>query len=107
MRNRSLLSIAIIALFLASLIPLSNPIELQDEESKFQANSEPELLIQAGGSTGHENGSFIDATPMGWIVSGDTRNSMSFGSFQLQATSIYNTQLDADSYVASIDEQGN
>ena len=31
---------------------------------------------------------------------------MNFGAFQLQATSIYNNNNDADSYVAAINDQG-
>ena len=107
MRTRGILSIAIIAILLGSLIPITNDIELDDVENKLFANSEPELLIQAGTATGHVNGTGIGATPNGWIVAGDTRNSLTFGSIQLQATSPYNTQLDADTYVAAMDEQGN
>ena len=47
MRTRGILSIAIIAILLGSLIPITNDIELDDVDSKFFANSEPELLIQA------------------------------------------------------------
>ena len=107
MSNRVVLSLAIVMLLVTSAIPFDNETELSDENSVLKANSEPELLISAGTSTGHVNGTAIGASPNGWIVAGDTRNSLSFGSFQLQATSAYNNQLDADSYVAALDEQGN
>lgn len=107
MRNRPVLSLAIIILLLGSIAPLSTDSVLEDSKKKFFADSEPEFLVHAGSSSGHVNGSHIGAAPGGWIVSGDTRNSLTFGSFQLQATSVYNTQLDADSYVASLDSQGN
>jgi len=108
MRTREILSLAIIAILLGSLIPISNDIQLDDAHSKSFANSEPVLLLQAETiQSGHVNGTNIGATPTGWIVSGDTRNSLDFGGLQLQATSAYNTQLDADTYVAAIDEQGN
>ena len=97
---------AIIAILLGSLIPISNDVELEDLKQKSFANSEPELLIQAGTSTGHVNGTGIGAIPNGWVIAGDTKHSLTFGSTQLQATSPYNGQLDADTYVAAIDEQG-
>ena len=81
-------------------------MELEDLKQKSFANSEPELLIQAGTSTGHVNGTGIGAIPNGWVIAGDTKHSLNFGSTQLQATSPYNGQLDADTYVAAIDEQG-
>ena len=89
MRTRGILSIAIIAILLGSLIPITNDIELDDAENKLFANSEPELLIQAGTATGHVNGTGIGATPNGWIVAGDTRNSLTFGTIQLQACLLY------------------
>ncbi|MBT4065912.1 MAG: hypothetical protein HOE76_01665 [Euryarchaeota archaeon] len=107
MRNRSVLSLSILVLLLGSLVPVTNISVLEDSERTLFADSEPEMLVQAGTSTGHVNGSQIEATPNGWVISGDTRNSLTFGAFQLQATSVYNNQLDADSYVASIDSQGN
>ena len=106
MRNRGMLTLAIIAILLGSLIPISNDVELEDLKQKSFANSEPELLIQAGTSTGHVNGTGIGAIPNGWVIAGDTKHSLNFGSTQLQATSPYNGQLDADTYVAAIDEQG-
>ena len=107
MRTRGMLSIAIIAVLLGSLIPISNNVELDDVENKLFANSEPELLIRAGTSSGHVNGTGIGATPNGWVVAGDTKHSLTFGTTQLQATSPYNGQLDSDTYVAAMDEQGN
>jgi hypothetical protein len=107
MRNRPVLSLAIIVLLLGSIVPISSDSVLEDTKKISFADSEPEFLVHAGSSAGHVNGSHIADTPGGWIVSGDTRNSLTFGSFQLQATSIYNQQLDADSYVASLDNQGN
>jgi len=107
MRNRSVLSLAITVLLLGSLIPVTNSPVLEDSNNVFFADSEPEMLVQAGTANGHVNGSQIEATPNGWVISGDTRNSLTFGGFQLQATSVYNTQLDADSYIASVDQQGN
>ena len=104
MRTRGMLSIAIIAVLLGSLFPISNNVELDDVENKLFANSEPELLIQAGTSSGHVNGTGIGATPNGWVVAGDTKHSLTFGTTQLQATSPYNGQLDSDSYVAAMDE---
>ena len=79
MRTRRFLALAIIAILLASFIPISNDIELDDAHSMSFANSEPELLLQAGTSSGHVNGTNIGATPTGWIVSGDTRHSLNFG----------------------------
>ena len=90
MRTRGMLSIAIIAVLLGSLIPISNNVELDDVENKLFANSEPELLIRAGTSSGHVNGTGIGAIPNGWVVAGDTKHSLTFGSTQLQATSPYN-----------------
>ena len=107
MRYRAVLSIAIVTILLGSMISISNQVELEDIETVYFANSEPELLVQAGSNSGHVNGSKIGATPDGWVVSGNTRNSMTFGSIQLQATSAFNTQLDADSYIAAMDDQGN
>ena len=106
MRNRGMLTLAIIAILLGSLIPISNDVELEDLKQKSFSNSEPELLIQACTSTGHVNGTGIGAIPNGWVIAGDTKHSLNFGSTQLQATSPYNGQLDADTYVAAIDEQG-
>ena len=88
MSNRVVLSLAIVMLLVTSVIPFDNETELSDDNSVFKANSEPELLISAGTSTGHVNGTAIGASPNGWIVAGDTRNSLSFGSFQLQALSL-------------------
>jgi len=107
MRNRTLLSVAIIAILLTSFIPTNISIDLEDEKLVLFADSEPELLIAAGSSTGHVNGSEIESIPQGIVVAGDTRNSLNLGGIQLQATSGYNTVVDADSYVALIDEQGN
>ena len=53
------------------------------------------------------NGSEIEWTPQGVVIAGDTRNNLNLGGIQLQATSAYNQVVDADSYVAMIDEQGN
>ena len=100
MRYRAVLSLAIITILLAGMIPVSNNVELSDAVSVSYADSEPELLIQAGSSSGHVNGTQIGATPDGWVVAGNTRQSMTFGSNQVQSTSPYNTQLDADTYVA-------
>ena len=107
MRYRAVSSLAIVAILLGSLISISEPGELEDIEELRFANSEPEFLVQAGSSVGHVNGSQIGATYDGWIVSGNTRHSMTFGSIQLQATSGFNAQLDADTYIAAMDNQGN
>jgi hypothetical protein len=88
MRNRPVLSLAIIVLLLGSIVPISSDSVLEDTKKISFADSEPEFLVHAGSSAGHVNGSHIADTPGGWIVSGDTRNSLTFGSFQLQATSI-------------------
>ena len=72
----------------------------------FFADSEPELLISDGSSSGHVNGTKIESTPMGLVVAGDTRNSLNLGGIQLQANSIYNQYVDADSYVGLVDEKG-
>ena len=107
MRTRAILSLAIITILVTSIIPVSPTVELDDAKSMFFADSEPELLIQTASASGHFNDSnHIEAVPGGWVVAGDTRGDMTFGSFQLQATSVYNTQMGADSYVASIDDQG-
>ena len=107
MRYRAVLSLAIITILLGSMIPVSNDVELSDVESVSYADSEPEFLVQAGSTFGHVNGTQIGATPDGWIVAGNTRYSMTFGSNQVQSTSPYNSQLEADTYVASLDNQGN
>ena len=106
MRTRGVLSIAIIVILLASMIPIQNNVELAEEKIIFFADSEPELLISTGSSSGHVNGTKIESTPMGLVVAGDTRNSLNLGGIQLQATSAYNQIVDADSYVALVDEQG-
>ena len=66
MRTRGMLVLAIIAILLGSLIPVSNPIELEDSKSKSFADSEPVFLEQAGSSTNHVNGTSIGALPDGW-----------------------------------------
>ena len=86
MPSRVFFGVGLTAILLMSLIQVPTDVELSEENMLLKADSEPEFLIQAGGSTGHENGSFIDSTPTGWIVSGNTRNNMNFGAFQLQAT---------------------
>ena len=106
MRTRGMLSIAIIVILLASVIPIQNNAELAEDKIIFFADSEPELLISTGSSSGHVNGTKIESTPMGLVVAGDTRNSMNLGGIQLQATSAYNQIVDANSYVALVDEQG-
>ena len=107
MRYRAVLSLAIITILIASMIPVSNEVELSDDVLVSYADSEPEFLVTAGSTFGHVNGTQIAATPDGWVVAGNTRHTMTFGSNQVSSTSPYNTQLDADSYVASIDDQGN
>ena len=107
MGNRGLLSVLMVAIFLTSLLSVTKYTELEDAKLTYFADSEPELLISAGTSTGHVNGSKIEWTPQGIVIAGDTRNSLDLGGIQLQATSYYNQYVDADSYVAMIDEQGN
>ena len=107
MRYRAVLSLAIISLLLAGIMPLSNDVELPDVSITSYADSEPEMLVQAGSSFGHVNGTQIEALPNGWVVAGNNRETMTFGANQLQATSPFNSQLDADTYVAAMDEQGN
>ena len=97
----------IVAILLSSIFAVSDYSELPDEKTVLFADSEPELLISAGSSSGHVNGSEIEWTPQGVVVAGDTRNNLNFDQIQLQATSGYNQFVDADSYVAMIDEQGN
>ena len=107
MGKRGFISVMIVAIFLSSIFAVSDYSELSDAKKVLFADSEPELLISAGSATGHVNGSEIEWTPQGIVVAGDTRNNLDFGGIQLQATSGYNQFLDADSYVAMIDEQGN
>ena len=107
MGKRGFISVMIVAIFLSSIFAVSDNSELSDAKKVLFADSEPELLISAGSATGHVNGSEIEWTPQGIVVAGDTRNDLDFGGIQLQATSGYNQFLDADSYVAMIDEQGN
>ena len=107
MRSDTLFGFGIVTILLLSIIPMPNPLELEELREVKKADSEPEFLLQAGGSGGNENGSFIDSTPTGWIVSGNTRNNMNFGTIQLNANSNFNNIMDADSYVAAIDDQGN
>ena len=106
MRNRAVLSLAIILILLGSLIPISGDIELDDVKVKSFADSEPQLLVQAGTSTGHVNSSFIEEAVDGWVISGNTRNNLQFGSFNLQATSGQNANNDADLYIAKIGNDG-
>ena len=108
MRTRGMLVLAIIAILLGSLIPISKPIELEDSKSKSFANSEPLVLEQFGSSTNHVNGTSVGALPNGWVVSGNSRSSLTFSpTVQASATSPYNSILDADTYVAAMDDQGN
>ena len=107
MGKRGLISVLIVSLFVTSIFAVSDYSELPEENTVFFADSEPELLISAGSSTGHVNGSEIEWTPRGVVIAGDTRNNLNLGGIQLQATSAYNQVVDADSYVAMIDEQGN
>ncbi len=108
MRTRGILVLAITAILLGCLIPISNPIELEDSKSKSFADSEPLFLEKAGSSTNHVNGTSIGALPDGWVVSGNTRSSLNFGSsVQVSATSPLNSNYDADTYVAAMDDQGN
>ena len=107
MGKRGLISVLIVSLFVTSIFAVSDYSELPEENTVFFADSEPELLISAGSSTGHVNGSEIEWTPQGVVIAGDTRNNLNLGGIQLQATSAYNQVVDADSYVAMIDEQGN
>ena len=74
MRNRAVLSLAIILILLGSLVPISEDIELDDIKVKSFADSEPQLLVQAGTSTGHVNSSFIEEAVDGWVNSVNTRN---------------------------------
>ena len=106
MRSRAVLSLAIILILLGSLVPVSNDTELADVNIKSFADSEPQLLIQAGTSTGHVNSSFIEEAMDGWVISGNTRNNLQFGSFNLQATSGQNANNDADLYIAKISNDG-
>ena len=107
MGKRGFISVMIVAIFLTSIFTVPDYSELSGDTLVSFADSEPELLISAGSSTGHVNGSEIEWTPQGIVVAGDTRNNLNLGGFQLQATSAYNQVVDADSYVAMIDEQGN
>ena len=68
MPSRVFFGVGLTAILLMSLIQVPTDVELSEENMILKADSEPEFLIQAGGSTGHENGSFIDSTPTGWIV---------------------------------------
>ena len=107
MGKRGFIAVLIVAILLSSIFAVSDYSELPDEKTVLFADSEPELLISAGSSSGHVNGSEIEWTPQGVVVAGDTRNNLNFDQIQLQATSGYNQFVDADSYVAMIDEQGN
>ena len=107
MRSRIGLSILAAILLALSLVPVQQHSLLQDTIEISFADSEPELLVTAGTSQGHVNGSHIESVPTGWVISGDTRNSLQFGGMQVQATSVYNSQLDADTYIAALDETGN
>ena len=106
MRNRPILSLAIILLLLGSILPVSNESILEESKKVLFADSEPQLLVQAGIASGHVNSSFIEEAVDGWIISGDTRNDIQFGSFNLQATSANNANYDADVYVAKIGNDG-
>ena len=70
------------------------------------ADSEPQLLVQAGTASGHVNSSFIEEAVDGWIISGDTRNDLQFGSFNVQATSPNSANFDGDMYVAKVGNDG-
>ena len=89
-----------------SVIPLNNQIELEESIIIKNANSEPEALVHAGANPGHVNASFMESSCDGWIIAGDTRNSMQFGSISVQANSPYNSNYDADMYIAKVGDDG-
>ena len=68
MGNRGLLSVLMVAIFLTSLLSVTKYTELEDAKLTYFADSEPELLISAGTSTGHVNGSKIEWTPQGIVI---------------------------------------
>ena len=107
MRYRTALAITMTIILLGSLIPFSNHQVLDESKEISFADSEPVMLALAGSSTGHVNSSFIEPAYDGWVISGDTRNNMQFGSINLAATSAQNGGNDADAYVAKVDHNGN
>ena len=107
MRYRTALAITMTIMLLGSLIPFSNHQVLDESKEISFADSEPAMLALAGSSTGHVNSSFIEPAFDGWVISGDTRNNMQFGSINLAATSAQNGGNDADAYVAKVDHNGN
>ena len=70
MGKRGLISVLIVSLFVTSIFAVSDYSELPEENTVFFADSEPELLISAGSSTGHVNGSEIEWTPQEWLLQG-------------------------------------
>ena len=87
-------------------MPVQNQVILEDNEIVKLANSEPQLLAGAGSSSGHVNSSFIESTFDGWVIAGDTRNDLQFGSFSLTASSPFNSNYDADMYIAKVGDDG-
>jgi hypothetical protein len=105
MRNRTGLSLLIVALLLSSMIPTESTTQLKEQAMSF-ADSEPVLLITEGSSAGHVNASHIAAVPGGWIIADDTRTALTFGQTTLTANSPYNSNYPADSYIAKMDSTG-
>ena len=106
MRSPITVSLILSTLMLVSIIPYDVPTVLEDIDEVMFANSEPQMLVKAGTSSGHVNSTNIEAVPGGWVISGDTRNNLQFGPHQLQATSPNNGGNDADSYIAKVDDSG-
>ncbi|MEL0100640.1 MAG: hypothetical protein VW862_02935, partial [Euryarchaeota archaeon] len=106
MSQRVVLATFIVLTLIFSVIPLNNQIELEESIIIKNANSEPEALVHAGANPGHVNASFMESSFDGWIIAGDTRNSMQFGSISVQANSPYNSNYDADMYIAKVGDDG-
>ena len=61
MGNRSVLSVVTVAIFVTSIFSVPKYTKMEDKTNMF-ADSEPELLVFTGSSSGHVNGSKIEWT---------------------------------------------
>jgi len=76
MSRRVVLATFIVLTLILSVTPLNNQILLEESTIIMKADSEPEALVHAGANPGHVNASFMEASFDGWIIAGDTTNSM-------------------------------
>ena len=106
MSSRIVVATAIVLTLILSLIPVDVSQQLEEDNIIKFANSEPELLAHGIANSGHVNSSFVESTFDGWVISGNTRNDLQFGSYNVVANSPFNGNYDADLYVAKIGDDG-